>query len=653
MCGISVVLRAGSSALPPGPVLQRMHQEIAHRGPDGEGVLTLDAALQPRCVRAERLDRLPVDENIQAAGAFRWLRIQDLDPRSAQPMASADSRLWILFNGEIYNHRELRAELAALGERFATESDTEVALAAYRRWGTGAFARFHGMWAIALFDLERRELVLSRDRLGIKPLYYAIESGWLLLSSEPKAIALASPSGPRAEPFRLHEFLRGLPPQSAELSFFAGVHPFPAGCFARVPLQGDGRPEPRPEQYWSLADFPPDDGLPEARFGEMRERFEALLLEAVASHAQAAVPLGALLSGGLDSSILARLLADDAMRRGDAPPAAFSMIYADPAMSEWPYMQLVIAQGGLRGFNRVLDADRAWASTADVVAAQGQPLLGQDSIAQFHAYQLAREHGATVVIEGQGADELFAGLPGYDAQQFPSWLVQGRWLRLGRELADRRRRMQLGWRRAAATFVLAPLQRQWSEARGLPRFDWLVDDRVDSSRPGPGRRLDGGPGRSRLQRFLYRHVRHTNLPAVLMHQDRSSMANRIESRVPFLDHRLVEFAMQLPDGFKVCRGVRKRILLETARRHLPAAVVERRDKRSLVSRLGWMELRARRAAELREMAASRELAEFGLLRPAALRRFVEDFLQGRHGDEMAIWRLCTLRHWLATFRARL
>lgn len=652
MCGFSVLLRTGDSTARPAPLLQRMHDEIAHRGPDGEGWLTIDRDLHAESATADVLSALPIPDDALAAAAFRWLRIQDLDPRSSQPMSTPDRRLWIVFNGEIYNHAALRTELQGAGDVFRTASDTEVALLAWRRWGGEAFARLHGMWGLALFDLDRRELIVSRDRLGIKPLYYARRDRWLMWSSEPRAIALADPRGPRAEPFRTHEFLRGLPPQSAELSFFEGVLPFPAGCWARVPLGATGAGELQPQRYWDLASVVAEP-LPESRFEETREAFEQLLVDAVESHTTAAVEVGSMLSGGVDSSLLSRLLSGSALRRGLPPPKAFSIIFEDPAMSEWPYMQMMLAQGGLRGFNHLLSADEAWATTPRAVEAQGQPLLGQDTVAQFHAYRLAREHGAVVVIEGQGADELFAGLPAYDAQQFPAWLQQGHWLRAWQELQIRRRRQRLGWRDAVRVYVAGPLRRQRMEDRGLPRYDWIDARGVDSSLPGVGRSLDGGPRGSALQRFAYRHVRHTNLPAVLMHQDRSSMAHAIESRVPFLDHRIVELAFGLPDSYRISQGLRKRIVLETAKRHLPPAVANRPDKRSFISRAAWMDLATTRAAELREMAGSREIAEFAMLRPQRVRAFVDDFLAGRHRDEMAVWRLYTLWHWLLRFRASL
>jgi asparagine synthase (glutamine-hydrolysing) len=629
-----------------------MHEMLAHRGPDGEGYLWLDRDLGPCSVHGRRIAAPAIPDSARVGAAFRWLKIQDLDSVSAQPMSNAARTHWILFNGEIYNHRALRSELLSLGESFRTQSDTEVALVAYQRWGSEAFARFHGMWGMVLLDLSKREVILSRDRLGIKPLYYSLQRSRLILASEPQAIALSGEQQPRAELFRVHEFLRGLPPQSENLSFFRDISPFPAGCWGRVSLDRDIGSELTVHRYWKLEDFEAED-LPESAFQRKQEEFELLLTDALESHSDAAVDVGALLSGGMDTSILARLLAAHAAGKRAAAPRTFSVIFEDPRMSEWPYMQLVLAKGGLKGHNCVLSADTAWETAARVIEAQGQPLLGQDTIAQFHAYKLAREHNTNVVIEGQGSDELFAGMPLYEAQIFPQLLRSGRWIQYALELRARMRRYSMSLRQALSVYLIAPYRIRRLENRGLPAYAWLDAEAIDSTRFGPGRSNDWGRDRSAVNRFLYRHVRHTNLPAVLMYQDRSSMSHGVESRVPFLDHRLVEFAFRLPERFKVFWGIRKRILLETARKYLPEAVVERRDKRIFISHTGWMDLRRRRAPQLREMAASPELRNFGLLRPACMVSFVEDFLAAKHQDEMAIWRLYTLWHWIRRFRPAL
>ena len=649
MCGISAVIETQSSDASTATALMRMHESLAHRGPDGEGYLLLDAQIHTTCHHNQALSDTAIPHDTRLAAAFRWLKIQDLDSASNQPMSSPDHQYWILFNGEIYNYRALRQELTQAGFQFRTESDTEVVIAAYQHWGATCFSRFNGMWAILLLDLQQRKVVLSRDRLGIKPLFYSWDGPRLLVASEAKAVALARRAGPAAEHFRLHEFLRGLPPQSAELSFFRDVHPVPPGTWAELPLHHGSQKELQFTQFWNLADIRIEE-RPETDFEHTREEFENLLITIVRDHAHASVDVGTLLSGGIDSSMLARLLAEYAFGAGNSPPKAYSIVYQDPQMSEWPYMQMVLAKGGLKGVNYLLTPDAAWNSVADVVATQGRPLLGQDAIAQYHAYQLARQHGSKVVLDGQGADELLAGLPLYEAQMFPEWLRRKQSGRLRSELRIRMLRYNLSVHEAVEQYVRIPLKRAQEEALGLPRYDWLDNDTTESSHFGLGRTNDWGPEKSALTRFLYRHVRHTNLPAVLTNQDLSSMRHGIESRVPFVDHRLVEFAFRLPENFKVNQGIRKRILIETSRKYLPHLVANRRDKRMFISKRTWMELRQKRSVALLAMAASDELRNCALLKPDKIQSFVTGYLKGQHHDEMAIWRLYSLSHWLRLLR---
>jgi asparagine synthase (glutamine-hydrolysing) len=499
MCGISAVVDA-QGGKDPAAALRRMHELLAHRGPDGEGFMWADSALRPSGARGARLAFPEIPAGSRVAAAFRWLKIQDLEAEANQPMASADGNLWLLFNGEIYNHGELRAELRAFGHEFRTRSDTEVILAAYRQWGVECLPRFDGMWAIMLIDLPRRRMVISRDRLGIKPLFYGWDGPRLLLASEAKAVALARSAGVQAELFRAHEFLRGLPPQSSHLTFFRDVHPVPAGTWAELDLDADARCDLRFHAFWNLADIRAQD-TPEARFEERREEFEALLRSAVRSHARAAVEVGTLLSGGLDTSTLARLLAGEAKHEGRPPPQAFSIIFDDPEMSEWPYMQLVLAQGGLRGARHVLTAAEAWSASESVVWAQGQPLLGQDIIAQYHAYRLAREQGCVVVFDGQGADELLAGMPLYEAQMFPEMLRRGHWVRFARELRTRMRRYGYDLRQALNTYVRAPLSRRRMENRGLPLYPGWIAPRSTRRASAPVAPTTGDRGRPRCRVF--------------------------------------------------------------------------------------------------------------------------------------------------------
>src|SRR5687768_10208411 len=292
-----------------------MHALLAHRGPDGEGVLLVD-----RSHREELRGDVPrrSEADLVALFAFRRLRIRDLSTRADQPFARRGRRQWILFNGEIYNHDELRGEL---GGDFETHSDTEVALAAYERWGTGCFARLTGMWAIVIVDLDRGTIVVSRDRLGIKPLAYAFDGDRLLIASEPKAIAAVQKSGAGIDMKRFHRFLSGYPQPSPLVTFFEGVQQVPPATWFEIPI--GSRVDALPMQtFWNLRQFTGDDA---ALNGDAGPTFDALMRDAVRSHLVADVPVGALLSGGLDSSTIARLMSIERQKIGGEVPRTFSI----------------------------------------------------------------------------------------------------------------------------------------------------------------------------------------------------------------------------------------------------------------------------------------------------------------------------------------
>ncbi len=640
MCGISAIVCFGKAD--PGRLrhsLDIMHSALAHRGPDGEGFLTIDSTLHPR--RFQNFEELALCSDARSAIAFRRLKIQDLGEDAAQPMCSADGQTWIVFNGEIYNFAEIRRELESIGIAVHTRGDTEVALAAYRQWGEACFEKFNGMWAILIFDLARRRLVASRDRLGIKPLFYSIDNGWLLLASEMKALALAKTAGPEIEPYRFQEFLLGFPPQSAELSFFREVHPVPAGTTFTIDLDAPAVDGVVFRRYWDLNDFRHESQPVE--YGQAVSKLLELLQSSVELQMAADVPVGCLLSGGLDTSMVARLIAERTSQRAQAPAKAFSLVYDDPEMSELPYIQAVAAQGHLQSCTLTMTPELVWNSVDRVIAAQGQPLLGHDLIAQYHAYGLARECGATVVLEGQGADEMLGGMPYYESPIFMELIAELRVSALIAELRSRAIRYSRSSLSVFRQYVWGTLRRRVSERLRPFTADWL-DCELNG---GPGRSKDFGNDHSALNRFLYRLVRHTNIPTVLQYQDRSSMAHGVESRVPFLDHRIVEFCFRLPPEYKVALGERKRILREVAKQYLPAAVLDRKDKKVFVSKIDWFPLR-HHASALREMANSRTMQQLPWIRPRRMADYVERYLRGGHNDILGVWRLYTAWRWLET-----
>jgi asparagine synthase (glutamine-hydrolysing) len=650
MCGLSAILQLTDDAPLDLTDLRRMHDAQQHRGPDGEGSFAVD-----RNLSGVRYEHVPSVQDagaarIHFAGAVRRLRISDLRPEADQPLVSADGRLAVMLNGAIYNFREIAAELGRDGYSFLTGSDTEVVLQAYRQWGPACFEKFNGMWAILIVDLTGGRVIGSRDRIGIKPFYYSLDGDRLLFASEPWAIAQVQTGGAAIEPARFFEFLSGYPPRSSALSFFRGVHPVPPGTWFEVALRGSQAAELRFCPYWSLSDFRAE-GAPIMSFPQAAERFRELLTSSVAGQSLADVKVGSLLSGGFDSSTIVMLWSELAKARGSQTPDTLSIAWDDPQMSERPFIEAIAAKAGANSHILELTPRDVWRAVDEVVQAQAQPLLGQELIAQYHVYRLARQHGDAVVMDGNGLDEVQAGLPNYEAQMVVERIANFHWLDALRELHAIARSYGYTWRGVLRSYAITPFRRNLRERRGLPTYPWLDLNGCYTGDPAwiAGSTVDRGRDLSHMNRILYRETRHTNIPAVLMYSDRNAMAHSVEARFPYLDHRLVELCFSLPAAYKVGFGQRKKLLFEIAKEYLPRAVVENRQKRRFVLMSNWMPLRGEHAASIREASRSAALASLPYVDAPRLHAFVDDFFAGRHEDGYAVWRIFTASRWLDLF----
>jgi asparagine synthase (glutamine-hydrolysing) len=645
MCGISAIVRFDGDQAQDLADLRRMHDAQRHRGPDGEGAFVIRNDFS-----GARFDRIPEKDALMCfAGAVRRLRVSDPRPEADQPLVSADRRLWVMLNGAIYNYRELTAELTAAGHSFRTGSDTEVVLEAYRRWGASCFERFDGMWAILIVDTERKRLIGSRDRIGIKPFYYALDGGRVLFASEPWAVAQVQSKGAAIEPARFFEFLSGYPPRSSELTFYRGVNPVPAGTWFDIDLAGHAR-DIRFQAYWRLADFHSGHGQPPS-FAEASAQFSELLAHSVAGQSLADVKVGALMSGGLDSSTIVMLWSELARKRGSQRPNTISIAWDDSQMSERPYIEAIAAKAQSDSHILELSHRDVWGSIDNVVRAQGQPLLGQDLIAQYHAYRFARQNGDVVVMDGNGLDEAQAGLPSYEAQMVVERLKRLDLVNLVAELNAIARNYGRSYAGVLRSYIFTPLRRNFREARRLPDYPWLDVRGCDTSDPAwiASATRDRGKDPSHLNRILYRETRHTNIPAVLMHSDRNSMAHSVEARFPYLDHRLLEHCFSLPPEHKVGFGRRKRLLYEVAKTRLPPMVVENKQKMRFVLMNSWMPLRGEHAGAIREASRHPAFAALPYVDATRLQAFVDDYLAEKHDNGYAVWRIFTASRWLDMF----
>jgi asparagine synthase (glutamine-hydrolysing) len=648
MCGISVLL--DRAALPDSvALLQSMHQPIRHRGPDAEGFLLVDDA--GRVERFDRPEGLEAGARVHVGLAFRRLKIIDLTPAGSQPMASPDGLVWIVFNGEIYNFRELRRELESRGRVFRSACDTEVALAAYEAWGEGAFERLDGMWAIVIVDLRQRRLVGSRDRFGIKPLYWSTDGSRLALASEIKQLVGMFGTAPRPNAPLIKGYLNGTRYPCLEETFFEGIRSVPPASWFEVPLDGVAAIEIQFHRYWDLADFycPDPDRSPQT-YPEAVETLRALIASAVESHHVADVTVGSLLSGGLDSAVLTGALVG-MMRSEGRPFPTFSFGFGDaaPEVCELRYVDIMVERDQLVNFRTTFDADWVVKNVARVIHALEEPPLALPALAQYRIFELCREHNTTVVLDGQGSDEILAGYPFNQRTLILDRLRHGRLGSAARELRAIAARDPRSLASVITSWFAAGIRRR--VRRGYPWIDPAYGDRTDPTEEIEARR-DRGRDPSALNRELYFSLRWGNMKIILPYTDKNSMAHSVEARVPYFDRRLVEFAFSLPDHFKVGNGQRKRILRDVAREQVPREIIDRADRIGFGTPDAAM-LQGPMWPTVRAVVGDPSFLASSCLVGSNTVRFLDDFEAGKHRDFRAIWRLYALAIWTEVFGVRI
>lgn len=587
MCGIAGLYHGDVPA--DLAMLEAMAARLAHRGPDGRGF------------------------ELKGSTGLVHTRLSIIDlAGGAQPLYNEDRTLALVANGEIYNHLELRQELEALGHRFATHSDCETILHAYEAWGEHALARLQGMFAFALHDSLRGELWLVRDRLGIKPLYYARSPAGLAFASEPKAL-LPWFGPPRVDPVGLAQFLQ-LNFTCAPHTLFQGIFKLPPGHYLR--LGSDS--EPRLHTWWTPLDVEPADLSPD-EMDETLERFDVLMDQVIAIHMRADVPFGLFLSGGVDSSLLAALLA----RRVTDPLRTWSVGFKDASVHNELDAAARVAQRFRTQHHALLVSanDLLWRLPHAIWAADD---LTAD-YANLPVSLLAERAGSElkVVFSGEGGDEVFAGYGRYRMPAPRRWLAQLRHPGTGgfrtRGLMDRSGRGLAG---PALATVLAdwrtPLIQAW---RDTPE-SW-----------------------SRLQRMQYVDLTTWLPDDLLVKADRMLMAWGVEGRVPFLDHRVVEFGLALPDAMKVDARTGKRFLKRWGERHLNREHLWTPKKGFTVPVRDW--LRGERLDRLENgLLASAAVRDW--LNPAAVRRLcARQRRDGRHSGPL--WALLNFALWHRLF----
>lgn len=639
---------------------------ISHRGPDDEGYVffsqsnvkarilggrsTPDAVLDheaPYCpTRREPEANLRV-ENILLG--HRRLSILDLSPGGHQPMCSPDQKLWVVFNGEVYNFLELRTELEGRGHRFISRSDTEVILAAFAEWGRDCLSRLRGMFAFLLFDREQRTLFVARDRFGIKPLYYWISpEGFITFASEIKQFTVLPGWRPVVNGQRVYDFLNwGVMDHTTE-TLFAGV--FQVGPGEALMLKVD-----------NADTFLPNGQLPTYRWYNLRpepwsgsfedaaKRFRELFVGAVRSHMQADVPVGTCLSGGLDSSSVVCTM-NDVMHAADSAELqrTFSARSEVERFDEGPFISEVVKANGVENHEVTPGLEGVFDVLDRLTWHQDEPFGSTSIYAQWHVFQLAASHGVKVMLDGQGADEQLAGYHGYFGPHFADLLRRGRVFELLHEIgaAGREHGYPTLWAMKVLFDSLLPewLRQSLRQLAGKANANppWLYREKIGALAVDPF-----APKATSVTTLSYEQLTRSNLQMLLHWEDRDSMAHSIEARVPFLDHQLVEFVLGLPDEFKLASATTKRVLREAMRDTLPETIRTRRDKLGFATpEEVWM-LHSKPDFFRAKLLEAIELSK-GILRPSACLVF-DEMVNRRRPFSFLPWRMISFGRWMEKF----
>jgi len=625
MCGIAGVIQFGRDARANLDTLRQMCAVMAHRGPDDDGFYVSG----------------PVGLGM------RRLSIVDL-ARGHQPISNEDETAWIVFNGEIYNHAELREQLQARGHRYRTNSDTETIIHLYEEYGRDCVRHLRGMFAFAIWDTKKQRLFIARDRLGIKPLYYRQTAESLVFGSEIKVI-LAEGAEPKFNRKVLPEYLAFGYVSGAE-TFYDGIYKLMPGHTMEVGFDGRVNIEP----YWDLHITSGDSTHSETYYVE---QYRDLLEQAVGSHLMSDVPLGVFLSGGVDSSAVAALMTK--LRR--APVETFSVGYAEDAYSELPYARVVAEHLKSVHHEVLVSREQFFDALPRLIWHEDEPIAWPSSVPLYFVARLAQER-VKVVLTGEGSDETLGGYTRYaftlknaSLDRYYRGVFPSAFRRQIRNAIQDSSWISATLRRKLAHTPLARDGNSWAslyfdnflcafsetEQRSL-----LSDEITAEFEPGAPYKSSleywYRSSGDMLQRLLYTDIK-TYLVELLMKQDNMSMAASIESRVPFLDHVLVEFATNIPRQFQL-RGLSgKRILKKAVQDLLPHSILYRTKLGFPTPWSRW--LKGPQLQIIRDLLLEPRSIERKLFKRSAIERLFDEHNQGHVDHYDRIWRLLNLELW--------
>jgi asparagine synthase (glutamine-hydrolysing) len=616
MCGISIAIQ--NKPILSSENFELMNRAIAHRGPDGEGVRYFN-----------REGKQSVDGRWKLALGHRRLSIIDLSENGSQPMSYDNGRFWITYNGECYNYIELREQLLNIGYTFNSSSDTEVILAAYKVWGISCFEKMRGMWAIGLFDTDTQTLVICRDRLGIKPLYYYHDSDKLLFFSEIKQVVTTNIVTPKVNLQTVKNYFdSGF--ENSKTSFFENIYQLPAGTYIELNLQKD-KQNFLPVSYWK-----PENIQPACQTREQSvDQFRHLFFESLNLHMRSDVPVGCQLSGGMDSSSI--IMAMNHIQQGNNKISTFSTIFPGYKRSEEVFVNSVLNQINANAhFSTPIPEDFVNDLNA-FVATHDEPV---GSFAQYASYRLAKltqEQGIKVVFNGQGGDEILGGywqiyyahlFSKLQTGQIPNLLKHI----LGASLPGGNPDLLMQFR-----FIL---KRYYNRKNTLKKSKIRLNT---SNFEEEGYLADYLKMNNQQKRVF--EVRDFILPRLLKWDDRNLMSFSIEGRYPFLDHILIEACLRTPMEHMYDRGWTKYPLREGMKSYLPKEIYKRRSKWAFeIPKEQWLRNQLRPRVE--EIIGNRHSLTFSILNHKDTVEHINAFMKGDDEEWQTVFRIINFDTWL-------
>jgi asparagine synthase (glutamine-hydrolysing) len=616
MCGIAGIV-APEGVMVDKSVLDRMTQSLQHRGPDDQGVF--------------------VHENVGLG--HRRLSIIDLSS-GHQPVFNEDGTVVVVYNGEIYNFKEIKLELEVCGHVFKTHCDTEVIVHAYEEWGEACPNKFRGMFAFAVYNQRSGEVFLCRDRIGVKPIYFAVENNQLFFASEVNALLKGMANRPGVNYSRL-DFYISLGYVPGDETLFAGIRKLLPG-HTLMYRNGDMRIN----RYWDLSNIQPV----QISFEEAKDKFESMLMDCVRMRLMSDVPLGAFLSGGLDSSAIVACMS----RISPDPVKTFTVGYSDdPALSELEYARKVAAHFNTEHHEFVLSADDFFESLDLLLTHTEEPVVESAAVALYRISKLAREH-AIVLLSGEGGDEILAGYPLHKLTRYINYahaffrLFPHKVLdQIGPMFANatEKKRKYWDWVRqplreryqSISNDVTGSIKNAMYHQRFAPYVGTAVRDYFITL-------FDQMPqGHSDLARMAYVDINSWLPEDLLLKADKMTMATSVELRVPFLDHKLMEFCVSLPDKYRLNGNQGKFLLRQVMEKHLPHEIIHRKKRGFPVPISKWF--RTNLQKQIREILLDGKSVGRQYFKVSYIENILDRHAKGREDLSRRIFTLLALELW--------